>query len=221
MVGYQDIPLVVGFNMITPTFNEVSGGEYSIQNVRLSDEAESYGWGTESIQIVNADGNVSATYTWTSPDMSGLEDFAWCDDSMQAVNVTIKQGQSFLLYTEGDGTATVAGAVATSTTGNYEVNLGIGFNGIGNAVPVAKNIQSIKLSDESESYGWGTESIQIVNTEGNVSATYTWTSPDMSGLETFAWCDDSMQAVDVTLQPGEGFLLYVEGEGKVTLQTAL
>ena len=92
--------------MITPTFTDAgtSDGTYDIQKVKISDEAGSYGFGTESIQIIDTEGNVSATYTWLSKDASGAEEDAWCDDSMTPVTKTIEPGEGFLLYTEAEGT---------------------------------------------------------------------------------------------------------------------
>ena len=223
VVGYQSIELKAGFNMITPTFIGASAKDssYDIQNIKLQDECDSYGYGTESIQIIDVDGNVSATYTWLSKEASGAEKDAWCDDSMTPVSVPLSQGQAFLLYTESEGLATVSGTVASSNDKNFFVALLSGFNGIGNASPVGTDIQTIRLSDENDSYGYGTESIQIIDIDGNVSATYTWLSKEASGAEKDAWCDDSMTPVQKTIKSGEGFLLYTEGEGVVELPTAL
>ena len=91
--------------MITPTFTDAgtSDGTYDIQKVKISDEAGSYGFGSEQIQVVGTDGNVSATYTWLSKDISGAEKDAWCNDSMTPVSKTIDPGEGFLLYTEAEG----------------------------------------------------------------------------------------------------------------------
>ena len=209
--------------MITPTFTDAgtSDGTYDIQKVKISDEAGSYGFGTESIQIIDTEGNVSATYTWLSKDASGAEEDAWCDDSMTPVTYPIARGEAFLLYTEAEGLVTVSGAVSVGVELREAVALLSGFNGIGNASPTATDIQKIKISDEAGNYGFGTESIQIIDVDGNVSATYTWLSKDASGAEEDAWCDDSMTPVTKTIEPGEGFLLYTEAEGTVELPTAL
>ena len=105
IVGYQTMNLKAGFNMITPTFTDAgtSDGTYDIQKVKISDEAGSYGFGSEQIQVVGTDGNVSATYTWLSKDISGAEKDAWCNDSMTPVSKTIDPGEGFLLYTEAEG----------------------------------------------------------------------------------------------------------------------
>ena len=223
IVGYQTMNLKAGFNMITPTFTDAgtSDGTYDIQKVKISDEAGSYGFGTESIQIIDTEGNVSATYTWLSKDASGAEEDAWCDDSMTPVTYPIARGEAFLLYTEAEGLVTVSGAVSVGVELREAVALLSGFNGIGNASPTATDIQKIKISDEAGNYGFGTESIQIIDVDGNVSATYTWLSKDASGAEEDAWCDDSMTPVTKTIEPGEGFLLYTEAEGTVELPTAL
>ena len=209
--------------MITPTFTDAgtSDGTYDIQKVKISDEAGSYGFGSEQIQVVGADGNVSATYTWFSKDISGADEDAWCDDSMTPVTYPIARGEAFLLYTEAEGLVTVSGAVSVGVELSEAAALLSGFNGIGNASPIATDIQKIKISDEAGSYGFGSEQIQIVGTDGNVNATYTWFSKDISGAKEDAWCDDSLTPVTKTFKPGEGFLLYTEAEGTVELPTAL
>ena len=221
IVGYQTIPLKAGFNMITPTFTDAGTKDatYDIQNIKISDENGTYGWGAEQIQIVDENGNVSATYTWMSPDASGYEKAAWCDDSATPVARKLKQGLAFLLYTESAGVATVSGAVASGE--KFATTLSTGFNGIGNASPVDVDIQKIIISDKDGTYGWGAEQIQIVDVNGNVSATYTWMSPDASGYEKAAWCDDSATPVKESIKAGSGFLLYTEGEGTVEVPTAL
>ena len=223
IVGYQTMNLKAGFNMITPTFTDAgtSDGTYDIQKVKISDEAGSYGFGSEQIQVLGTDGNVSATYTWFSKDISGADEDAWCDDSMTPVTYPITRGEAFLLYTEAEGLATVSGAVSVGVEQSEAAALLSGFNGIGNASPIETNIQKIKISDEGGSYGFGSEQIQIVGTDGNVNATYTWFSKDISGAEEDAWCDDSLTPVTKTFKPGEGFLLYTEAEGTVELPTAL
>ena len=114
IVGYQTMNLKAGFNMITPTFTDAgtSDGTYDIQKVKISDEAGSYGFGSEQIQVVGTDGNVSATYTWFSKDISGAEEDAWCDDSLTPVTYPIARGEAFLLYAEAEGSVTVSGAVS-------------------------------------------------------------------------------------------------------------
>ena len=98
------MPLKAGFNMITPTFKDTSSTQatYDIQNIKLSDDASSYGLGGEQIQLVDTEGNVAATYTWLNKDVTGTVD-AWCDDSATPVTVSIESGEGFLLYTEGEG----------------------------------------------------------------------------------------------------------------------
>ena len=219
VVGYQTVDVTTGFNMITPSFTGVGQTSYDLQEIKLSGEGV-LGEGAENIQVVDSDGNISATYMWISKDISGAEEDGWCDDSFSLVDVSLIQGQSVLLYTEGDGVATVSGEVATSNTKTYTVTANLGFNPVGNATPVDVDIQNIKLSGDGI-LGEGAENIQIVDSDGNISATYMWISKDISGAEEDGWCDDSFSLVDYTIKAGMGFLLYTEGEGAVTLPTAL
>ena len=219
IVGYQTIPLKAGFNMITPTFTDAGTNDatYDIQNIKISDESGIYGGGAEQIQIIGEDGNVKATYTWWGADTTGNV-AAWCDDTLTPATISLKQGDAFLLYTEGVGSVTVSGAVAEG--GTYTIALRSGFNGIGNASPVVTDIQQIKLSDKSETYGGGAEQIQVVGEDGNVSATYTWWGSDTTG-DVAAWCDDTLTPVTVPIEPGMGFLLYTESKGSAEIPTAL
>ena len=220
IVGYQTIPLKAGFNMITPTFKSTGATDatYDIQDIKISNADGDFGQGAESIQVIDGTGNVSAMYTWWSKDVTGLDKDAWCNDDLKEVTIPLKQGQAFLLYTESDGVAVVSGCVAE---GGFDMTLANGFNGIGNATPIASDIQKIVIKDADGTYGQGAESVQIIGTDGNVSAMYTWWSKDITGLDKDAWCDDDLKEVKLSIEPGVGFLLYTEGEGIVSLPTAL
>ena len=114
-VGYQEISLVTGFNMITPTFLNTGATDatYDIQDIKLSDVDGNYGNnGTEQIQILDADGNVSDTYVWLNDSVTGVGD-KWCDGDLNPVeNVTIQPGTGFLLAVEGEGTVKAPMAIA-------------------------------------------------------------------------------------------------------------
>ena len=100
-VGYQEISLIVGFNMITPTFLNTGATDatYNIQDIKLAakDPSNEIGWGGESIQTLDAKGNVKATYYWACADSTGTV-AGWIDEDLNLVDVGINPGEGFLLY---------------------------------------------------------------------------------------------------------------------------
>lgn len=214
IVGYQTKDLVAGFNMITPSFTDVSASNYNIQDIKLSGEGITAA-GTESIQIVDNDGNISNSYFWYTMDAMGMAD-GWYDENFEIVDVKLTPGQSFLLYTEGVGCVTVSGQVADK---NIAIPAVAGFTAAGNATPINMSIQGISLSGSGITAA-GTESIQIVDADGNISASYFWYTMDAMGMAD-GWYDENFELVEKDISAGEGFLLYTEGVGSLVVPSAL
>ena len=73
-----------------------------LQDLKLTGE-NAQGYGLEQLQLLDAAGNVSTTYTFVNGAMMGVEENYWGDDSYGKVeNVTIEPGGGFILYT-GNG----------------------------------------------------------------------------------------------------------------------
>ena len=77
------------------------------------------------------------------------------------------------------------------------------FTGIGTT---SINIQNVKPIDDP---GDMTTNIQLVGDDGNIPSTYVWLTEDASGFED-GWYNDDLELVDVTINPGQGFLIYTE-----------
>jgi hypothetical protein len=224
-VGYQEISLTAGYHMITPTFLDTGATEaktYNIQDIIPT----GVGDGGAMINMINEQGNFTAVYVWYTGEYAGNEDEqgnpidGWCDNNYELVDVTLKQGQSFIVYMKTAGNVTVKGAVAT---GGVTRDISGGYIGFGNASPIAINIQTISPSGVDD----GGAMINMINEQGNFTAVYVWYTGEYAGNEDEqgnpidGWCDNNYELVDVAIQPGRGFVLYTKTAATLTAPTAI
>ena len=221
IVGYQKVTLVPGFNFVAPQFTAVGGGPIDLQSIKLdvADEDVSY---VDNVQILDAGGATVATYSWwPAADTVSGEKSGWVDgDTGDLAAINIDPGYSVLVEANDDSTVTISGEVSTNTTTVVSVS---GFNFIGNASPVAIDIQDIQIdvADEDVSY---VDNIQILDDGGATIATYSWwpAADTVSGTKS-GWVDgDTGDLAVVELAPGQGVLLEANDDGvNITMPSAL
>lgn len=188
----------------------------TIQDVKLVGAA---GDGTETMLVLNSNGNVEAEYAWLSVDQTGYEADMWCDSiTWDPANAPVAYGQGFYIYTMSSTVkAMSAGAVAAV---DNKFGIGVGYNLSGNATPKNLSIQELTLSGAS---GDGTETMLVLNSNGNVEAEYTWLSVDQTGYESDMWCDSiTWDPISSELPAGQGVYIYsANGNSNVVIPTVL
>ncbi len=184
---------------MTPSFSGL-GSDYSIQDVVISG-ANVMGFGGETLQFVDSEGNTLETYTWFDAMIMGVT--GWYDSSAMLATRTVAPGESFLISnTAGTYSIQVAGEV--NYTAIPALDCSAGFTSVGNMTPVAKGIQKYVLSGANV-MGYGGETLQFVDADGNTLETYTWFDAMIMGVT--GWYDGSAMLATRELNAGEGFLL--------------
>ena len=214
IVGYTQKTSVSGFNWLAPMFNSVGVNTVSLKDISISDGgAGGIGWGTEILQTLDDGGAVVSNYFYNDPAMDPAGEqtgYYWADETGAPVDVNFSMGEGFLLYTaSGDINYTVAGEVPEEAITLTSV---AGFNFTGNPFPSALPLSNIVISDGGAGgIGWGTEIIQTLDDGGAVVDNYFFNDPamDPNGEQTdYYWADETGAQISVSLQPGDGVLLY-------------
>ena len=212
VVGYYTYDLEAGYNFVTPVFENVGGGEMSIQDVKI---LGSEGWSTEYIYGLDSDGLLTdQNYSWQCGDNTGLDHFAWIDEMTgEEADYTFTPGTGFYLYADSEGLKLqTCGQV---TVGGYSRELDMGYNFTGNFSPVDLDLQEITLEG---SEGWSTEYIYGLDADGLLTdQNYSWQCGDNTGLDHFAWIDEATgeEAEGVTIKAGQALYIYADSEGLV------
>lgn len=202
VVGYQTKTVPAGFSLNTPTFVDVSNiSGTSLQNFKLVGSA---GDGTETIQVIEADGSCNTAYQWLTEENSGMPD-GWYDENWAPVENTIVPGLGFLMNVGADVEAQFAGQVKV---GNLQVTIPAGFTVVGNSLPVDISIQDMKLTT---CLGDGTETIQVIELDGSCNTAYQWLTEENSGMPD-GWYDENWSAVTLEVKAGTAFLFNVGSE---------
>jgi hypothetical protein len=99
IVGYQANTVPTGYSMITPTFINVDGTDYNIDNFLLNNVEDC----DANLQVVNADGSWGTMCFW----FNAFGDlpagwFADADGTIPA-GITLQPGQSVFFYTKASG----------------------------------------------------------------------------------------------------------------------
>ena len=159
--------------MITPTFTEIGSDEgYDIQKIIPVSGFD--GELTESIQIIEPDGNVSDQIYWCNEDV-GDDGAGWYLEGEWS-DRKIKPGEGLLVYCENVGySLQFAGEVSFNQ--QQVIASESGFATAGNPCPVAKSVQCFIPVSGFE--GELTESIQILDSDGNVSDQIYWCNEDV------------------------------------------
>ncbi len=213
VVGYQEITLVKGINVISPVFESLDSNGFDIQNLKLIGAP---GGGLESIQILNSEtGYPDQTYVWYDADNTGYTEDCWFDmDGTYApwTDVKIKPTEAIFIVVDNENIKLrCSGGVRIES---QSVPLSAGINVVGVASPVEVDLQKFKLIGAP---GGGLESIQILNPEtGYPDQTYVWYDADNTGYTEDCWFDmDGTYApwTDVKIMPGQGLFIMVGQNG--------
>ena len=219
-----------GYNFIIPTFTDVGAGTAT--------------YNLDNIQIVNGDGSglteaiigyneyavlTEEDYYWnTAADtVAGPAEDCWVNGMMgeeKVSSVTLPLGTGLYLYLGTEGASVrYAGQVYED---GVTTDLALGYNMVGNATPVALDLNDITLTGAD---GSGlTEAIIGYNEYAVLTEEdYYWnTSADtVAGPAEDCWVNGMMgeeKVTGVTIQPGQGFFLYIGTEGaKMVLPAAI
>ncbi len=186
---------------MTPTFAGI-GTDYNIQDIKLNG---AMGFGGESIQFIDADGNTLESYTYFDEMIMGVT--GWYDSSSTLATRQIDPAESFLVSNDaGSYTIQVAGQV--DYEGVPALDGLAGFTSVGNMTPIAKGIQKFALTG---AMGMGGESLQFVDEDGNSLESYTWFDEMIMGVT--GWYDSSSLLADREIAAGEGFMIGNDAGG--------
>ena len=231
VVGYQTVSTRLGYNYLTPTFRNVSGNPINIQELQLD---SSVGPLEANLQFL-ADNSASASYyAWLSADMAvafgGVEGKGgWFleDDELGFVlpksDVTLNPGDSVQIDAAEGKVITFSGQVSDADLAYYPTRAG--YNYVGNAFPVAVDIQSIQLDAD---IGPLEANLQFLANNSASAAYYAWLSADMAvafggeeGKGGWFLEDDELGFVlptpAVTLDPGAGIQIDVAANKTITI----
>ena len=95
IVGYQANAVPTGYSMVTPSFVNVDGTDYNIDNFLLNGVAD----GNATVQVVNPDGSWGTQGFWFNA--YGDLPAGWFADSLGTTpaDITLAPGQSVFFYT--------------------------------------------------------------------------------------------------------------------------
>ena len=103
IVGFQDYPLVQGYNLYSPVFEAV-GETMSLQDLKIKGESVT-GSGANNISLLDSDGVYQGAYGWWLPaDGTGEEEGCWFDgDNWCMIEDTVAAGQGLYIFAEDAG----------------------------------------------------------------------------------------------------------------------
>ena len=216
VVGYNTKTSNAGFTFYVPQFKDVgSASGVSIQSIKLGEGATPW---SDNLQTMDSDAVAQTMYVYATADESGLEADGWLNEDMDALaDVTLLPGQGAIIATAAEITIQNAGEVSAAAT---VVSSVAGFTSLGNNSPVAISIQDVKLGEGATSWS---DNIQFLDTDAVAQTMYVYATADESGLEADGWLNEDLDALaDVTIQPGEGFLIATaNADVSITLPAAL
>lgn len=216
VVGYNTKTSNAGFTFYVPQFKDVgSNSGVNIQNIKLGDGATSW---ADNLQIMDDDSVAQTMYVYATADESGFDEDGWVNEEVtDLADVVLTPGQSVLIATSAEISILNSGEVATANT---VVSSVAGFNSLGNNSPSPINIQDVKLGAGATSWN---DNIQFLDTDSVAQTMYVYATADESGFDEDGWVnEDVTDLADVTIQPGEGFLVATANSGvSITLPAAL
>ena len=203
--------------MKTTTFKAINGN-YKVSDIKVSD---ALGGGSDTAQLMNADGSWGTMYTYLTEAEMGVPD-GWYKDMFGDEAVTdedmITVGQAFIVTFETDATFTVSGEVRSGTT---DVDAPAGYSIIGNPTPVEVKISAITVVG---ALGGGSDTAQKMNADGTWGDMYTYLTEAEMGVPD-GWYKDMFGDEPVTdedvLAPGESMIFNAESEMTLTFPSCL
>ena len=211
IVGYQDNAVPNGYSMITPCFENVSGGGYAIDNLLLNNVDDTMA----TVQVVNPDGSWGTQGFWFNA--FGDLPAGWFTDAtgVTPAEITLTPGQAvFLKVTSANASAQTAGQVSGVIT-NDVAN---GYSMIGNASVISAAIDDVKLIGVDDTMA----TVQVVNPDGSWGTQGFWFN-EYGDLPS-GWFTDAtgVTPAEITLTPGQAVFLKVTATGaKIVLPSAL
>ena len=206
-VGYQKIQLTVGFNMISPAFNEIGGNIKAIKNIF----EEKTGW-----TAGEADSEADYIYIWHNGGyaytyfVSSDADGAWAngEESFSETEDQLPENVGFWLYNRGSArTVTLAGEVPTE---DAVISIIPGFTMVSNPFAAPIPVKSIAATSGEFVAGEADSEADYIYIwrNGGYDATY-FVSSDADG----AWAngEESFSETEDTIAPGEAFWFYRRG----------
>ncbi len=213
IVGYQNITVPSGYSLFTVTFNDINGGNFDIQGVKvLTAAGEAYTVNNKvKFQKVAPNGAYGTIYNYR------LSKGGWCQAAtlVPAGTVTLADGEGVALY-NGESTSVilqVSGSVnlepvsTAVSASSYQI--------IGNLTPVTVDIQDvIPYIGEAICSANNRVKIQKVGTDGSYGTIYNWRQAKGG------WCQAAtfIGRDAVTLAPGEGLAVYNGEAEAITLK---
>ena len=217
MVGYQQNAVEAGYKMVTPTFVNVGGSEYNIDDFQVIGVDDT----KANIQVMNAEGQWTGMYYWYNAYTDGDTTLpaGWFDfDGLVPADVSLKPGDAVFFNTSVEGvkmqsSGQVAGIITNEVSAGYSM--------IGNASPVSIDVDSMKVIGVEDTKA----NIQVMNAAGQWTGMYYWYNEFVDGDTIYpaGWFDfDGLVPAGVTLQPGDSIFFNTSTEGvKVTIPSAL
>ena len=198
IVGYQQITIPPGYSLFTVTFQDVSGAEYDIQNIKvLTSDGKDYSVQNKvKMQKLASSGDYGTSYNYR------LAKGGWC----QAATFI---GTGAVTFADGEGVAlnnSDSVEVKLQVAGNVNltpVSTAIPANSykiIGNMTPVTVDIQDvIPYIGEIICSTQNKVKIQKITTSGDYGTSYNWRQTKGG------WCQAAtfIGREAVTLAPGE------------------
>ena len=211
IVGYQANAVPTGYSMVTPSFVNVDGTDYNIDNFLLNGVAD----GNATVQVVNPDGSWGTQGFWFNA--YGDLPAGWFADSLGTTpaGITLKPGQAVFFYTTDSGASAQS---AGQVPGVITLELATGYSMIGNASAVPVAIDDITLNGVAD----GNATVQVVNPDGSWGTQGFWFNA--YGDLPAGWFADSLGTTpaDITLAPGQSVFFYTtDTAAEVVIPSAL
>lgn len=219
VVGYQANAVPTGYSMVTPSFVNVDGTDYAIDNLTLIGVNDM----DASVQVVNEDGSWGTQGFWLNEaEYDGVVYPAgWFTDASgeTAANITLKPGQAVFFKTTASAASVQS---AGQVSGNVTMNLATGYSMIGNTTPANMPIDSITLVGVNDMDA----SVQVVNADGSWGTQGFWLNEtEYDGVVYPAgWFTDASgeTPANITLTPGQSVFFKTTATGaKATIPSAL
>ena len=214
IVGYNKVNLTPGYNMLSPMFTYVGGGDKAI--VDLFEEKDGFvaaDTETDADYIsIWANGGYAYTYFFSS---DAGDAWSNADDGFDETTDLIPEKVGFWFYNRGTAkTVTLAGEVPTN---DVSVALLPGYNMIANPFSAPILVKSI-IATEGDFTSADTETdadyISIWR-NGGYNATYFFSS---DAGDAWSSADDGFDETEETIGAGEAFWFYNRGSSSITIK---
>ena len=212
-VGYQQIEIPAGYSLFTVTFQDVAGGSYDVQNIKvLTAEGNDYTANNKvKINKLSSNGDYGSTYNYR------LSKGGWCSSATYVGPgvIMLADGEGLCVY-NGETTSLklqVSGAV-NLTPVSTEIASAT-YKIIGNMTPVEVDVQDmIPYIGTTVCSNNNKVKINKILANGDYGPTYNYRNSKGG------WCSSAtyIGRDAVTLKPGESLCVYNGEAEAITLQ---